>query len=51
MPGIATYGEEQAFAAKAYMASVKRFIGQWVNTVAEIEADTKAVSNILVSCR
>ena len=32
-------------------ASVKRVIGHWLGVLAEIEADTKAVLNILVSCR
>jgi hypothetical protein len=31
--------------------SVKRVIGHWLGVLAEIEADTKAVLNILVSCR
>ena len=31
--------------------SVKRVIGHWLGVMAEIEADTKAVLNILVSCR
>jgi hypothetical protein len=32
-------------------ASVKRVIGHWLGVLADIEADTKAVLNILVSCR
>lgn len=32
-------------------ASVKRVIGHWLGALAEIEADTKAVLNILVGCR
>lgn len=32
-------------------SSVKRVIGHWLGVLAEIEADTKAVLNILVSCR
>jgi hypothetical protein len=32
-------------------ASVKRVIGHWLGVLAEIEADTMAVLNILVSCR
>ena len=31
--------------------SVKRVIGHWLGVLDEIEADTKAVLNILVSCR
>ena len=31
--------------------SVKRVIGHWLDVLAEIEADTKAVLNILVNCR
>lgn len=32
-------------------ASVKRVIDHWLGVLAEIEADTKAVLNILVSCK
>lgn len=32
-------------------ASVKRVIGHWLGVLAEIEADTKTVLNVLVSCR
>jgi hypothetical protein len=32
-------------------ASVKRVIGRWLGVLADIEANTKAVLNILVSCR
>ena len=32
-------------------ASVKRVIDHWLGVLADIEADTKAVLNILVSCR
>lgn len=32
-------------------SSVKRVIGHWLGVLDEIEADTKAVLNILVSCR
>ena len=32
-------------------ASVKRVIGHWLGVLAEIEANSKAVLNILVSCR
>ena len=32
-------------------ANVKRIIGHWLGVLAEIEADTKAVLNILDSCR
>ena len=31
--------------------SVERVIGHWLGVPSEIEADTKAVLNILVSCR
>jgi hypothetical protein len=32
-------------------ASVKRVIGHWLGVLDEIQADTKAVLNILISCR
>lgn len=32
-------------------ASVKRVIGHWLGVLADIETDTRAVLNILVSCR
>jgi hypothetical protein len=32
-------------------ASVKRVIGHWLGVLADIEADTKTVLNILASCR
>ena len=32
-------------------ASVKRVIGHWLGVLADIEADSKAVLNLLVSCR